>query len=157
MSASSKVLERLACVKQVGAGKWMALCPAHEDRSPSLSVRDTDNGRVLVYCFAGCGAGDVLNSIGLRLSDLFDGPIAHHLPAVRQQADANETLVAIAHEVTVVNLIAHDLRLSEKIGDTQRSRLLLAEQRLNRAMSLIAARESPEMRRIRRAEGPSAP
>lgn len=156
MSAVSKVLERLAGVKAVGPRKWMARCPAHEDRSPSLSVKDTEDGRVLVYCFAGCGAGDVLNSIGLRLADLFDGPIAHHLSPLRHYADAGETLVAIAHEITVVNLIAHDMQQSEVIDDKQRARLVLAEQRLNRALFLIEPRESPELRQIRRGEGRNA-
>jgi DNA primase len=32
---------------------WMACCPAHEDRDPSLSLRDVD-GKVLVHCHAGC-------------------------------------------------------------------------------------------------------
>jgi len=35
-------------------GSWMARCPAHDDRKPSLSIRDGDDGRVLVRCHAGC-------------------------------------------------------------------------------------------------------
>ena len=35
-------------------GGWMAHCPAHEDRTPSLSIRDTAGGKVLVHCHAGC-------------------------------------------------------------------------------------------------------
>jgi putative DNA primase/helicase len=33
---------------------YMACCPAHKDRNPSLSLRDSSDGRVLVYCHAGC-------------------------------------------------------------------------------------------------------
>jgi DNA primase len=51
--------------------KWKAVCPAHEDRSPSLSIAQTDDGTILLHCFAGCGAGDVMAAIGLSLSDLF--------------------------------------------------------------------------------------
>jgi hypothetical protein len=39
--------------RKVGGG-WMARCPAHEDRNPSLSVHDADEGKVLVCCHAGC-------------------------------------------------------------------------------------------------------
>jgi hypothetical protein len=33
---------------------WMARCPAHNDRQPSLSIADGADGRLLLYCFAGC-------------------------------------------------------------------------------------------------------
>ncbi len=35
-------------------GGWMARCPAHADREPSLSIRDGDGNKVLVRCHAGC-------------------------------------------------------------------------------------------------------
>jgi hypothetical protein len=57
-------------------GNWT--CPAHDDRTPSLSVTDSvdqDTGypTVLVHCHAGCGIGDVLDALGLEASDLFLG------------------------------------------------------------------------------------
>ena len=55
-----------------GSGPWTAECPAHEDRSPSLSVTQAD-GRVLIHCHAGCTASDVLAALHLRWPDLFDG------------------------------------------------------------------------------------
>ncbi|HEV8104887.1 MAG TPA: hypothetical protein VGP69_14245 [Gaiellaceae bacterium] len=66
-------LGELERVRKSGPG-WIARCPAHEDRSPSLSVREGDDGRVLVRCFAGCTTDKVCASLGLRLSDLFPGP-----------------------------------------------------------------------------------
>ena len=39
--------------RKVGGG-WMARCPAHEDRNPSLSIHDANDGKVLVRCHAGC-------------------------------------------------------------------------------------------------------
>lgn len=42
---------------------WMARCPAHDDHTPSLSVRDGKNGRVLVHCFAGCDQRDVITAL----------------------------------------------------------------------------------------------
>jgi putative DNA primase/helicase len=53
----------------------MAQCPAHEDGSPSLSIRREAgvNGEVvLVHCFAGCDTGDVLRELGLGFADLFE-------------------------------------------------------------------------------------
>jgi putative DNA primase/helicase len=39
---------------------WMARCPAHEDRKPSLSISSGKDGKVLVYCHAGCDQRDVI-------------------------------------------------------------------------------------------------
>lgn len=64
------VLERLERVRRSGGG-WVARCPVHEDRSPSLSVREGADGRVLVYCHAGCATEDVVAAIGLTVRDLF--------------------------------------------------------------------------------------
>lgn len=74
-------------------GRWhgfygMACCPVHEDREPSLSISDGNDGRLLVHCFAGCDATDVLRAIngrGLgerpaepvaRVPDRDNGPLA---------------------------------------------------------------------------------
>jgi putative DNA primase/helicase len=47
-------------------GGWMARCPAHEDREPSLSIRDADDGKVLVRCHAGCVQGRVIAALWSR-------------------------------------------------------------------------------------------
>jgi hypothetical protein len=70
MSAAS-LLERLQEVRSVGTGRWVARCPAHEDRSPSLSVRELDDGRVLLHDFAGCEVEAVLGAVGLNMAALF--------------------------------------------------------------------------------------
>ncbi len=44
-----------------GAG-FMARCPAHEDRNPSLSLKDAD-GKVLAHCFAGCEQSAVVGAL----------------------------------------------------------------------------------------------
>jgi putative DNA primase/helicase len=50
---------------------YQARCPAHEDRSPSLSIREGHDGRVLLHCHAGCDTREVLAEIGLGFRDLF--------------------------------------------------------------------------------------
>ena len=49
-----------------------ALCPAHDDHSPSLSVSYRD-GRVALHCHAGCETESILDALDLTFSDLFDG------------------------------------------------------------------------------------
>ena len=52
------------------SGKWMALCPAHKDNSPSLAINEADD-RLLLHCFAGCETKKVADAVGLHMSDLF--------------------------------------------------------------------------------------
>lgn len=56
--------------RPAGPDKWLARCPAHDDRSPSLSIRPGRDGRTLVHCFAGCSFSDIVAAAGLRPRDL---------------------------------------------------------------------------------------
>jgi hypothetical protein len=51
--------------------RFTARCPAHEDRSPSLSGQRTGDNRLLLHCHAGCRTEDVVAAVGYRLADLF--------------------------------------------------------------------------------------
>lgn len=64
------VLGRLECVKKTGGG-FIARCPAHDDQKPSLSIKEADDGKVLLKCFTGCSVERVVEAIGLELHDLF--------------------------------------------------------------------------------------
>ena len=66
-----EILERFQA-KRVGAG-YMAQCPAHEDRNPSLSIVEKV-GRILLKCQAGCETREVLGSAGLTFEDLREEP-----------------------------------------------------------------------------------
>jgi hypothetical protein len=59
---------------------YMARCPAHADRSPSLSAREGEDGRILLHCFAGCTAEDICTALGLSVSDLFKKGLASRQP-----------------------------------------------------------------------------
>ena len=52
---------------------WSALCPAHDDRRPSLAVAEGDDGQVLLKCHSatGCTAKSICDAVGLNVSDLF--------------------------------------------------------------------------------------
>jgi len=45
--------------------RWLAKCPAHDDKSPSLAIREID-GVVLVHCFSGCPQRDVIRALRAR-------------------------------------------------------------------------------------------
>jgi hypothetical protein len=59
--------------QRVGAGRWKAHCPAHNDRSPSLSIREGGNGHVTLFCRAGCSLDAILAALHLVRDDL-SGP-----------------------------------------------------------------------------------
>jgi putative DNA primase/helicase len=50
----------------MAGGSWMARCPAHADRTPSLSICESNTGKVLVRCHAGCDQRDVIAALRAR-------------------------------------------------------------------------------------------
>jgi hypothetical protein len=68
-------------VRRSGKG-YVAFCPAHEDRKPSLNIAEGSDGRVLLHCFAGCSQEEIVRALGLELRDLF--PTSE--PESRQEA-----------------------------------------------------------------------
>lgn len=76
------LLARLSRVQPAGTLKWQALCPAHDDRHPSLSVGEGEDGRVLLKCFAGCSAESIVAGMGLSMRDLMQDGIPR--PTLRQ-------------------------------------------------------------------------
>jgi hypothetical protein len=77
--------------RRCGAG-WIARCPAHNDRVPSLSIGEGRDGRTLIHCFAKCATETVLAALGLRAHDLFAerGPRAPRLTAPVPRATARQ-------------------------------------------------------------------
>ena len=63
------LLSRLDGVRHTRSG-WMARCPGHEDRDPSLSVREGDRG-ILIRCWAACTLESICAALGIRVADLF--------------------------------------------------------------------------------------
>lgn len=97
------ILEKLEKVKPNGQGKWMACCPSHDDRSPSLGIAELQDGRILLNCLAGCGVHEVLGALGMGMEDLFpDGGAGHRMKGYfqmikpKEKTVYDETLLALA-------------------------------------------------------------
>jgi len=67
---TEELLSCLESVRRSGRG-WMARCPAHADRTPSLSITAGDDGRILLHDFGGCPTAEIVKALGLAISDLF--------------------------------------------------------------------------------------
>lgn len=128
MSVDS-ILSRLDGVKKTGTDKWIAKCPAHDDRSPSLAIRYTDDGKTLLHCFAGCQPREVVEAIGLGLGDLFPKNRSYSRPSPRPSIPSRDRLICLSEETTAVFLAAERLARGEMLEDEDMDRLKQAAQR----------------------------
>jgi hypothetical protein len=142
MSAEN-FLSRLSKVKKTGPGKWIARCPAHEDKGPSLSIKD-DGGKVIMKCFAGCEVADIIGAVGVEWEELFppnDGTwrsdekrFSGGLPFT-----AMDALRCLSHEGGVVAICAADMAEGKVLSPAERDRLAVACDRIGTALGYIEA------------------
>jgi hypothetical protein len=117
-------------------GSWSARCPAHEDRSPSLSVKELPDGRILMHCFGGCGTDAVLGALGLEMGDLFPKRLGE-LPQRRGDFTAMDALRALAFESSVVAICAADLAEGKSLSPTDAKRAAVACGRITEALEFV--------------------
>ncbi len=129
-------LSRFERLRETGHGRYLAPCPSHKDGSPSLSIRVTDDQRILLHCFAGCCVEDVVGAIGLTMADLFPGRPRQHTnstfkpPRLRPQ----EALILLGHETFVVEMLLEEILELIKAGERPSD---LALERLRKAFGRI--------------------
>jgi len=141
MSNIESLISRLERVKRTGTGRYMARCPGHEDRTASLSLRELDDGRILLHCFAGCGVGEVLGAVGMTVNDLFPERIQSTTgKPERRPFPAVDVLRALALECQVVAVVATDVAAGVVIDPTAKDRVLLAAGRINAALDAAGVR-----------------
>jgi len=93
------ILARLQSVQRRGS-KWTARCPVHPDRSPSLCIRQGEEGRVLLYCFAGCTVEAICAALGLTMRDLFNEPRTPRKPEPPIVRDVRKELAGLRGRLT---------------------------------------------------------
>lgn len=69
MIAAQDILDRLDKVQTSGANNWMACCPAHPDKTPSLQITEKPND-LWIHCHAGCDQDSILEAVGFSWKDL---------------------------------------------------------------------------------------
>jgi len=114
------IVSRLDHCRQVRDGEWIARCPAHDDKSPSLTIKDEGAGRTLVHCFAGCGANEILYKLGLELHDLYP-------PTDRDYRSLSRKPRGEAVDSLVVEIAEHDRASGKRLSkrDVERYRQAL--------------------------------
>jgi hypothetical protein len=126
------VLDRLEQVTG-GVGKWMACCPAHNDKSPSLAVSEGDD-RVLVHCFAGCETTDVTAAIGLNVADLFYKKLADSDLTERKRRRYEEVLRSELIQVAVIDSAEKNERV---LTSKEKNRRHLGHQRISKIEGVL--------------------
>jgi hypothetical protein len=137
------LLNRLEKVKGT-KGRWTACCPAHADRSPSLAITHLDDGRILLKCFAGCSASEIVSAVGMDIGDLFpkENKLGYthdtqRLKTERRPFYATDLLRIIHFEALITSIAAFDLAEGREISTTDRKRLKTAFERINEAANYI--------------------
>lgn len=133
-SRADALISRLDSVKRTGSGRWMVRCPSHADKHASLSVRELDDGRILLHCFAACDVGEVLGSIGMTVNDLFPERLPDGKPE-RRPFPAIDVLKAIAIEAQLVAIVACDVADGVLIEAATKDRIILAVNRINAGLN----------------------
>ena len=125
------ILSRLSKVKGRN-GAYVACCPAHNDKSPSLAIREVEDGRILLKCFGGCSVQEIVGSIGMDIGELFppDDKLSHHKPRVKNAFYATDLLRVIEFESVLVSVAASNVANGVKLTDNDRSRLRQAQERI---------------------------
>ena len=130
------LLSRLDRVKSTGNGRWIASCPTRHDKTPSMTIRELDDGRVLIHDFGGSSPHEILDSIGLSFSDLFPESLTHHGKPERRPFFASDLLKTIAFETLIIAHAASLMAKGELINCRDRARLMLAASRIREAIHL---------------------
>lgn len=136
------LLDRLEGVQQQGGG-WRACCPSCGGRSRKLSVAEA-TGKVLLHCFAGCKAGEVIAAVGLTWADLFPPRHWPESPEERRQqrhaireAGWATALAVLATEATVTRIAAAQLLRDEPLEWDDYCRLVKASELIDNAASVL--------------------
>lgn len=138
MSAAAKLLDRLDRPRQTRPGSWSAGCPVCQSRhGRPIALRETDEGRCLLHAFCGCSTESVLNALGLELRDLFERPIAHHVPPSASRISARDLLQLLDEEILVASVIASVFVNDRMLDEPTWSRLATAARRIGRARDHI--------------------
>lgn len=117
------VAERLGA-RRVGAG-WLARCPAHRDRTPSLSLREGRDGRVLLRCRAGCATADVLAAACISWRDVCGDSrpaTGAELARLRRDRDAREHARPLRRAAMAALVAACDRVLARHAGERDAER-----------------------------------
>lgn len=134
---AEKILAHCRKAKQTGSGTWIACCPAHDDKRPSLTLRELPDGMLLVHCFAGCSLESIIGACGLKVEDLFPEKITRDMvKPIRQRFPAADVLLMVEQEMNIMAIVAGDLAAGRALSEQDAERMKRARTRIEEARRL---------------------
>jgi hypothetical protein len=128
------ILSRLNKVKKTSKdNEYSALCPNHSDKSPSLSIKELPDGRILINCFAGCESKQVLDSMGLSFEDLFPQKLGD-FKSEKKPFSSSHGLKMIGYESTIILACAGFLREGKELSEANFVRMVEAVSRIQNVL-----------------------
>jgi hypothetical protein len=131
----NNLLSRLQNTRQTSKGEWVALCPAHEDRSPSLGIKLSDDGKILLHCFAGCDVESIAGVVGMELEDLFPPKELRIERSKRNYFNPATVLKCLQYESNVLAIASSDLINGIELSLKDKERILISNSRFLDAVS----------------------
>ena len=127
MNNIDTLLSRVHQLKKTGDSKWLACCPAHDDKSPSLAIKLADD-RILIHCFAGCDVSAIVSALGLELSDLMPESKRHSRPDnKRPKFNKYELFDRIVEESAILIVAIRQIFKGTPLNDNDMERVIKAE------------------------------
>jgi hypothetical protein len=127
MNNIDTLLSRVHKLKKMGDSKWLACCPAHDDKSPSLAIKLADD-RILIHCFAGCDVSAIVGALGLELSDLMPESKRNSRPDnKRPKFNKYELFDRIVEESAILIVAIRQMFKGTPLNDGDMERVVRAE------------------------------
>ena len=118
-----------------GKDEYQCLCPAHNDKTASLSIKNLPDERILIHCFAGCAANDILEAVGLTFDDIVPKRLGDFKP-VSKPFNPYAVLKAISNETLLVALAGLEVANGKTLPQEDKDRLMIAVNRLREAYQI---------------------
>lgn len=138
------LLGHLERVHRSGRG-WRADCPNNHKTRGSLSVSQGDDGRILLHCFVGCGASDVLGALGLSMTDVMPERLRDPSPEARRAARASFRLASVtaaagvlSFEAQIVADCACQIVAGCRLSEADHLRTILAVERIGDIRAVLS-------------------
>ena len=146
------LLSRLEGVQRSGDG-YRARCPACGGKGRKVAVREADTGRILLHCFAGCVAADIVQAIGLQLGDLFPERLAEDTPEDRErrrrlarESQWGAALEVLQFEARIVAIAAGEIAYGRSLTVDDYNRVCTAAERIAEAEAVLTDKPAARAR-----------
>jgi len=139
-----KFLHLLDKVKSTGDDSWIACCPCHDDKTPSMSIKETlnDSGEpcLLMHCFSCHATGvDVAEALGFKATDLFAEKLNydHTKKQKRKYFPAKTVFKCLARDALFVEICAREMQKGFTLNELTIDMLFDSRKRIHHALSYI--------------------